>query len=70
MSITSFRLAREAQELKEKQEAEAASTQGACPMPAKEEPVKEDPAKVEEQKPAPAATTSTVKAKPKTTTQK
>ena len=65
MSITSFRLAREAQELKEKQEAEAASVQGACPMPAKEEP-----AKVEEQKSAPAASTSTVKAKPKTTTQK
>jgi hypothetical protein len=65
MSITSFRLAREAQELKEKQEAEASSVQEVCPMPTKEEPVK-----VVEQKTAPTASASTVKAKPKTTTQK
>lgn len=65
MSITSFRLAREAQELKEKQEVEAvAPQQEACPMPAKEKPVAEEAAT------STSSSTATVKSKPKTSAQK
>lgn len=65
MSITSFRLAREAQALKEKEEVAAPVEQEACQMPEK---VAEPEAEVTE-KPA-ATTTATMKPKTKTATQK
>jgi hypothetical protein len=75
MSIIGFRLAREAQELKEKQQAEMSSApQEVCPMPVAAEIKKEEPVeKAPEFEKVPTSTssrTATVKAKPKTTTQK
>lgn len=73
MSITSFRLAREAQELKEKEEVVAPAKQEACPMPEKtEKTVEPEPKAVEKVAPAPVASSApaTMKPKTKTTTQK
>jgi hypothetical protein len=67
MSITSFRLAREAQEVMSKQVSEVSPAEEASPMP---NPVEDEKIQPEEAAAPPSSGIATVKPKPKTTTQK